>query len=170
MRGTKAVTGVFTYHDDVLRAIGAAKEKNLDFEVYSPVPTAGILEATMPPKSPSRIFSLIGALLGFVAGWALPILCSLDWPIRVSAKDIVSLPAFFVIGYECTILFGAIFTLLSIVVLCRVPDVFRQVGYDPRFSGDKFGVVVGCDTNALDTVRDMLQGAGADEVQVRDSL
>src|SRR5262245_19985363 len=115
MRGNKekAVVGVFTYHDDTIKAIRAAKDANLEYRVYSPVPTHEIAHETMPPKSPSRIFSLAGAVSGCTFGFSLAILCSLDWPMRVSAKDIVSVPGFFVIGYECTILFGAILTLLS---------------------------------------------------------
>jgi hypothetical protein len=105
-----------------------------------------------------------------VFGFGLAILCSLDWPLRVSAKDIVSVPGFVVIGYECTILFGALATLAAMFHFCRLPDILRKVGYDPRFSDDKFGVVVGCGTDEVDSVVDSLKKAGADEVEVRDAI
>jgi molybdopterin-containing oxidoreductase family membrane subunit len=94
----------------------------------------------------------------------------MDWPMRTSAKDVVSVPAFVVIGYECTILFGAIATLLAMFHFCRLPDILRKVGYDPRFSDDKFGVVVSCGGEEVDTVVESLKRAGADEVEVRDAL
>ena len=89
---------------------------------------------------------------------------------RVSAKDVVSIPGFVVIGYECTILFGAIATLLGLLHFCRLPDILRKVGYDPRFSDDKFGVVVGCEGGQVDEVMADLKRAGAEEVEVRDGL
>jgi len=44
------------------------------------------------------------------------------------------------------------------------------VGYDPRFSHDKFGVVVGSSTGDVDGVKELLSSSGADEVEVRDGL
>ena len=172
MRGdkNKTVVGVFSYHDDTIKAIKAAKEASYEFRVYSPVPTHEIDELTAPRRSAARMFTLTGALIGCTFGFSLAILCSLDWPMRVSAKDVVSVPAFFVIGYECMILFGALATLLSILCLCRLPDIFRSPGYDPRFSGSKFGVVIHCASDQVDQVKVKLTGAGAEEVNVQDGL
>ena len=122
MRGNKAVVGVFSYHDDTIKAIKKIRDAELDYRVYSPVPTHGIEEATSTERSPVRFVNGIGALTGLTCGFSLAILCSLDWPIRVSAKDIVSIPGFVVIGYEWTILFGALATLISIFHYCRLPS------------------------------------------------
>ena len=170
MSGNKAVVGVFSYLDDTVNAIKGIKSAKLDYRVYSPVPCPEIEEETMPEKSPVRFFTATGGVLGVTFGFGLAIMCSLDYPMRVSAKDIVSVPGFFVIGYECTILFGAIFTLLALLHFCRLPDILRKVGYDPRFTHDKFGVVVSCDSNDVDTVKQTLSKSGADEVQVREGL
>jgi hypothetical protein len=126
--------------------------------------------ATLPEKSPVRRFTLAGGIMGCTFGFALAILCSLDYPMRVSAKDVVSVPAFIVIGYECTILFGALATLAAMFHFCRLPDIFRKVGYDERFSIDRFGLVVGCESKQLDDVKSKLLNAGAEEVEVRDGL
>jgi hypothetical protein len=170
MKGNKAVVGVFSYLDDTVSAIKELRASNLDLRVYSPVPRTEIEAVTYPEKSPVRRFTLAGAVTGITFGFALAILCSLDYPLRVSAKDVVSVPAFFVIGYECTILLGAIATLIALLHFCRLPDILRKVGYDPRFSYDKFGIVVGCDVNQIDSVRQTLAKSGAEEVQVRDGL
>ncbi len=170
MRGSKAVVGVFTYLDDTINAVEEAKRNDLDFRVYSPVPNHDLEAATFPQKSPVRFVTATGALTGLIFGFTLAILCSLDYPMRVSAKDVVSPPGFVVIGYECTILLGAIFTLLAMFHFCRLPDLLRKIGYDPRFSQDKFGVVVGCDSQQVDDVKAKLTQAGAEEVQVRNGL
>lgn len=166
----KAVVGVFSYLDDATRAIEEAKRSQFDYRVYSPVPNHHIEEATELGRSPVRMVSLTGAIIGLIAGFALAILCSLDWPLRVSAKDVVSIPGFVVIGYECLILFGALATLLALFHFCRIPDVLRKVGYDPRFTRDKFGVVVSVPAEAVDRMKDALIRTGADEVEVRDGL
>jgi molybdopterin-containing oxidoreductase family membrane subunit len=170
MKGTKAVVGVFSFFDDTLKAIENAKAGSYEYRVYSPFANHHIEDATLPGKSPIRFVTATGAVIGLISGFSLAILCSMDWPMRTSAKDVVSVPAFVVIGYECTILFGAIATLLAMFHFCRLPDILRKVGYDPRFSDDKFGVVVSCGGEEVDTVVESLKRAGADEVEVRDAL
>ncbi len=170
IRGNKVVVGVFSFMDDAMNAVKAAKAQGLDYRVYSPVPNHDLEALTYPEKSPVRFFTATGAVAGLTFGFALAILCSLDYPLRVSAKDIISVPGFVVIGYECTILFGAIATLLAMFHFCKVPDIFRKIGYDPRFSQDKFGVVVGCGAAQTDEVSEKLKQCGADEVEVRNGL
>ncbi len=167
---SRAVVGVFTYMDDALEAVNKVKAANMDYRMYSPVPRHEIEEVTYPEKSPVRILSLVGAITGCASGFALAILCSLDWPLRTSAKNVVSIPAFFVPGYEWTILFGGLSTLLGIFIFCKIPSVLRTAGYDPRFSNDKFGVVVACAMGQVDDMKRRMLDSGADEVDVRDSL
>ena len=167
---TRAVVGIFTYMDDALEAVKKVKSANHEYRMYSPVPRHEIEEVTYPEKSPVRIVSLVCAITGCTCGFALAILCSLDWPMRTSAKNIASIPAFFVPGYEWTILFGGLGTLMAIFVFCKIPNVLRTAGYDPRFTHDKFGVVVACAGNQVDDVKKRMMDSGADEVDVRESL
>lgn len=167
---TKAVVGVFSYLDDALEAVEKVKKDNIDYRMYSPVPRHEIEEVTYPQKSPVRMVSLCAAITGLSFGFGLSILTSLDWPLRVSAKNIVSIPGFFVPGYECTILFGGVFTLFALLFFCKIPNVLRAVGYDPRFSNDKFGVVAACSGAQVDAIKKKMVDSGADEVNVRESL
>lgn len=170
MKGSKVVVGVYTYLDDIINAINAVKEKSLDFQVYAPTYIHELEMAVDKKRSPVCRVSLTGALTGLVGGFTLAIVCGMDWPLRVSAKEVLAVPAYVVIGYECTILLGAIFTLLAILHFCRLPDIFRRPGYDPRFSHDKFGLVVGCESDELDRLQELLKSSGADEVGVKDGI
>lgn len=170
MKGSKAVVGVFSYIDDTIEAIRAAKAGSFEYTVYSPVPAHEIEEETMPEKSPVRLVTATGALIGITFGFTLATWTSMDWPLRTSAKAIASVPAFVVVGYECTILFGGIFTLMAMFFFCGIPNLIRSIGYDPRFSGDKFGVVVSCEQRDVELVREAFKKAGADEVEVKDAL
>ena len=170
MRGSKAIVGVYKYLDDAIRAIEFAKHEDRDFKVYSPFWSHDIEAAATTGKSNVRKFTIVGALTGLTFGFTLAISTAMDYPLRVSAKDIVAPPSVVVIGYECTILFGAIFTLIALLHFCRIPDIFRKVGYDPRFSDDRFGVVVGCESPDVDQVKKRLLDSGAEEVLVREGL
>ena len=170
VESSRAVVGVFTFLDDALEAVKKVQAANIDYRMYSPVPRHEIEEVTYPQKSPVRIVSLCAAITGCAAGFALAILTSLDWPIRTSAKNIVSIPAFFVPGYEWTILFGGVFTLFALLYFCKIPNVLRAIGYDPRFSNDKFGVVAACTGAQVEDIRKKMLDSGADEVNVRDGL
>ena len=44
------------------------------------------------------------------------------------------------------------------------------MGYDPRFSNDKFGVVVACGWEDVVAVGEVLRQSGADEVNVKNAL
>lgn len=170
MKGNKIIVGVYEYLDDVLAIVEKIKARGLDYRVYSPAANHHLEDATFPGKSPVRRVTLTGALTGLTFGFALAILCSMDWPLRVSAKDIVAIPSFFVVGYECTILFGALATLLGVFHFCRLPDVFRKIGYDLRFSDDRFGVAVGVRHEEIESVQKELEESGAERVEVRDGL
>ncbi|MEZ4754046.1 MAG: DUF3341 domain-containing protein [Bdellovibrionota bacterium] len=121
-------------------------------------------------KSLVRGVTLTGAAFGLCSGFALAILTSMDYPLRVSAKDIVAIPAFVVVGYECTILFGAIATLLAILHFCKLPNILRKPGFDPRFTDDKFGLVVGCDLNQSEDLKAVLTKSGAEEVKLEEGI
>jgi Protein of unknown function (DUF3341) len=170
MKGNKVVVGVFTYMDDALRAIEWSKDHRYDIRVYSPVPRHELEEVTDPSRSPVRFITGMGAVLGCISGFSLAILTSLDYPLRVSAKDIAAVPSFIVIGFECTILFGGIFTLLALLHFCRLPDLLRKIGFDPRFTQDKFGVVVGCQSAEAAEVEKQLSECGAEDTEVREGL
>jgi hypothetical protein len=172
MRGNtnKIVVGVFHYLDDVLNNIKSVQHGGYEYKVYAPMASAEIEHATLPQKSPIRLFTLTGGVCGCIAGWSLAILCSMDWPLRTSAKDIVSPPGFFVVGYEWTILFAALATFVGLLHYCRIPDIFRKVGYDPRFSDNKFGLVVSANSGDAEAIQKHFLAHGAEEAEIKDAL
>ncbi|NIP15320.1 MAG: DUF3341 domain-containing protein, partial [Pseudomonadales bacterium] len=59
-------------------------------------------------QSPVRIFTLVGGLTGAATGFAFTTWTSVDWPLVTGGKPIVSIPAYVVIAFELTVLFGAL--------------------------------------------------------------
>ncbi|MDX1675851.1 MAG: quinol:electron acceptor oxidoreductase subunit ActD, partial [Longimicrobiales bacterium] len=105
---------------------------------------------------------------GAAAGFALAIWTSLDWPLITGGKPIVSLPAFVVIAFEMTILFGALSTVLGLFINARLGPPGKDLAYDPSFSAGSFGVLVDAPSGQGDEARRIMESAGAREVQAWD--
>ncbi len=89
-------------------------------QAYAPVPEHELEHAMGYGQSPVRVFALVGALTGTATGFALSIFTSMDWPMVVGGKPIVSIPAFVVIAFEMTILFGALSTVIGLFINTRL--------------------------------------------------
>lgn len=169
MAGGTGVLGVFAHVDTAVRAIQALRRQGFGtITTYSPVPLAEFEEALTGyglPRSPVRLFTLVGALTGTASGFALTIWSSLKWGLVTGGKPVVSIPPFVVIAFELTILLGGLATLLGLLVTARLPCLGRPARYDPRFSSDRFGVEVACSPDQVAAVEALLREAGAEEVR-----
>ncbi|HEV7367394.1 MAG TPA: DUF3341 domain-containing protein [Gemmatimonadales bacterium] len=147
---------------DAIRALRAMGLRNL--VVYSPAPNHEIEEALNHRVSPVRLFTLIGGLSGCTAGFAMTIWMSYDWPVVAGGKAIASIPPYVVIGFELTILLGALSTVAA-VALFSVLMGKPGIAYDPRFSDDQIGIFVPGSGEQRDSVEQLLRSAGAVEVR-----
>ncbi|MGB2866915.1 MAG: DUF3341 domain-containing protein [Bacteroidota bacterium] len=156
------IFAVFPAMDLLLRGIHELKQAGYqNFLVYSPVPHHEIEHALHRPKSPVRVFTLIGALTGFCSGWALTIGSVLNYPLIVGGKPLVSIPPFGVLAYILTILFGALATMIGFLVNARLPQLRLSQGYDERLSSDHYGLQVYAEERALVKCEKLLKRVGA---------
>lgn len=86
-----------------------------------------------------RFFTLAGALAGFFLSFAFIIFTVLDWPLITGGKPLISIPAFIIVAFECTILFGGIVSLIGFLHLNRLPNIKRII--DPRECGSQFIII-----------------------------
>jgi hypothetical protein len=147
---------------DAIRGLRAMGLRNL--VVYSPAPNHELEEALNHRVSPVRLVTLIGGLTGCAAGFAMTIWMSYDWPVLVGGKPIASIPPYVVIGFELTILLGALSTVTA-VALFSVLMGKRGIAYDPRFSDDQIGIFVPAGAEQVGPVENLLRTAGAVEVR-----
>ena len=146
-----------------------------DLTVYTPVPVHEIEDVVERdrPVSRVRLFTLIGGLTGIASAWILTSWTSLQWGLIMGGKlQPVSgaasaglAPPYVIITFELMILFGGIATVIGMVVLGRLPQFRPSPSYDPRFTNDRFGVAVHCAPERAASVREILRGAGAEEVR-----
>jgi hypothetical protein len=98
----------------------------------------------------------VSALTGTATGFAFTVWTSVDWPLVVGGKPMVSIPAYVIIAFELTILFGAIGTVIGLFVLSRLPSIKPPVVYDPEFSSGRYGVYVEAESARLDEARKIM--------------
>lgn len=160
------LVGIFADGAQTARAITALRREGFEsIEVYGPVPHPAVEAALEVGVSPVRRYTLAGGLLGCASGFALTIWTALQWNLIVSGKPVVALVPFVVIAFELTVLFGALATLLGMLVHARLPRLRPEAGQDPRFTGDRFGLLVWCEGDRAAAVEAALRLAGADEVR-----
>lgn len=158
----------FDYLDSAVEAIGALRKagfKRKAIQAYAPVPEHDLEHVMGYQQSPVRVFALVGALTGTASGFALSIFTSMDWPLVVGGKPIVSIPAFIVIAFELTILFGALSTVIGLFVNARLPHLKPLVVYDPEFSAGRFGVYVSTSLDRVEEARKILADRGPSELR-----
>lgn len=159
------LVGSFSHLDSLLEAVERLRQAGYrEIQALSPVPHHAIDEALEKPPSPVRIFTLIGCLLGAITGFVLTIATALHYPLITGGKPIVSIPPFLIIVFELTILFGGLMTLGGMLLNARLPRVQTVPAYNPRFSEDRFGLWIRCKVKDFETVTQLLQSAGAEEV------
>ena len=162
------VKAIFSHFDCLVDAIdGVKKSGHTDFAVTAPLPRHEIEELIYEGEpSPVRWFTLTGAIFGGTMGFSLCSLSHLNWPMIIPAgKPLVSIPAFIVITFEATVLFGCLFTLIGLLYNCRLPAKDMDPEFeDPRLSDDVFGMLVrnldGADAEAM---KSRLDAYGATE-------
>jgi len=158
--------GFYAGFPALLAAVRGAKAEGLgEIRTISPVPLPEVDEILGSKPSPVRRFALAGGLLGFVTGWALTTGSAEHYPIIVGGKPLISLTPFGVVAYICTILFGALFTVAGMLLNARLPRIQVGRGYDPRLTGNRFGVQVICPQEDIPKVSARLMAWGAEEVK-----
>ena len=172
-KSNQNILGIYTYVDVLVDAIKKLRAEGFEnLRVFSPVPNHEIEDALDTGKEPSKVkyFTFCGAILGALVVVCFTVLTSLDWPIVTSAKPIVSIPPYMIIIFECMILIGGLSTFLGLLINSRLRKDTPPELYDERFSDNKFGILVNCNSDDLEKIENILRDFGTDEVQVNGVL
>ena len=160
MSATKGgILASYDYLDSTVDAIeGLRKAGFEEIKAYTPYPDHHIEHALGYGQSPVRVWTLVGGLTGAATGLAFTTWTSIDWPLVVGGKPMVSIPAFVPIIFEMTVLFGALATVIGLFVLARIPNLKPAVVYDPEFSAGRYGVYVEASSSRLEEARKIMKG------------
>jgi hypothetical protein len=135
----------FTTVQDVYHAAEKVRDAGFtSWDVHSPFPIHGLDEAMGLPRSILPKFVFVGGLTGLLTAFCLQYYTQvIDYPTVVQAKpaNIYTLPAFFPVMFELTILFSAftaLFTCLAMMKLPRLHHPLFNASSFSRFSDDRF--------------------------------
>jgi molybdopterin-containing oxidoreductase family membrane subunit len=168
MANKKYIMGLFKNEDQVISTLAALKETAYQFQrVHCPIPSHKIMAALDLKKSIVGWFTLAGGIVGLISGFALAIYCSIQWNLIVSGKPIISLIPFFIVGFEFTILFAVFGNVIGLLTQARLPSFKKLEYYDPRCSGEHFGVLATCEPMQQDGLKDFFRQNGG-EVRIFD--
>ena len=160
------VLAVFEHVDTTIAAIRALKKDKRKLTVITPVPNHEIADELDDTQSPVRLCTFAGGLLGGILGFTLCAWTSLDWPLITNGKEILSIPPFMIITFECMVLIGGLTNLVAMLFFAGLPDLDVSTGFDPRFTEDRFGIWVPCSKDEAESVAGVLRANGAEEVRV----
>jgi hypothetical protein len=163
MTAETRIMGLFTDDAAAARAIRELPARGFGFQrAHGPLPSHRIAEALGLKKSRVGLFTLAGGILGFFAGFSLGIFTSTQWNIIVGGKPIISLIPFFILAFEFTILFSVFGNVLGLLVCSRLPDFGALEFYDPRCSGEHFGVLAACGAGREGELAEFFRKKGAE--------
>jgi molybdopterin-containing oxidoreductase family membrane subunit len=164
------VVGHFRHVDDTQHAIRQLRESGeTRVELFTPFPSHDLEEEMYfgQKRSPVRRVTLTGGITGLLGAFLMTCWMSIDYPLRVSAKPLISVPAFIVIGFECTILLGSLFNMLGMFHFSRIPSFFRNPGFRPNFTNGTFGLTVRVPEEKAEKFKQMFEAGGAEKVEVQ---
>ena len=158
--------GLFKDEDQVIATVNDLKASTYTFQrVNSPFPSHKIMDALNLKKSMVGWFTLAGGIIGLIGGFALAIFTAVQWNLIVSGKPIVAIVPFVIVGFEATILCAVFGNILGLITQTRLPSYKLMKHYDPRCSGEYFGVLASCATGQEDGLKEFFRKQGA-EVRV----
>ena len=136
---TKPIYGLMAEFEDptaLVAAARAAREKGYrKLDAYSPFPIEELSEALHLHKNRLPLIVLLGGICGGLTGYLLQYYVTvIDFPINIGGRPLHSWPAYIIITFELTILFGAISAVLGLLALCGLPMPYHPVFNVPRFA------------------------------------
>jgi len=163
----EGILASYDYLDATVDTIKVLRKEGFEeITAFAPFPEHHIEHALGYGNSPIRLFTLIGGLTGAAGGFAFTSFTAMDWPLVTGGKPILSIPAFVVIAFEMTILFGALATVIGVLWNMRIPDLKSNVVYDPEFSSGRFGVYVTAPSDRIEAARKILESNGPSRIEV----
>jgi hypothetical protein len=166
MNDNEGILALFAYADDFLSALRSLKTGNHRIEtVFSPLRLPEVHEILGAKPSAVRLFTLLGGIFGGLVTVALAVYAHLSYHLITGGKPILPWTPWVIVGFEGTILGAVIFSVLAWILKGGLPRLRPVAGYDPRFSQDRFGILVACTGTEEENIKTLLTEAGAGEVR-----
>jgi molybdopterin-containing oxidoreductase family membrane subunit len=165
----KTISGMVAIYDNAqafIEGVKKVKENNFDaVETFTPARVEQIESLLGYKKSGVRYFTLPGALGGLASGFALAIWTAWSFKLIVGGKHPLSIIPYCIVGFEGTILIGALANLLGIIILTKLGPLRLHPAYEKSFSVDKFGLFVECYEKEKESLEKIMHESGAENIR-----
>jgi Protein of unknown function (DUF3341) len=146
---TTPIYGMLAEFDSPSDLVAAARKTHeagyKKIDAYSPFPIEDLAEAIRCTNHVPLV-TLIGACIGGLSGYLLQYwVAVITYPINVGGRPYHSWPAFIVVTFELTILFGGISAVFGMLALNGLPMPYHPVFNVPRFAmatKDRFFLII----------------------------
>ena len=162
--------GYLAEFDDPRRLVAACDQVRLAgyrrTDAYSPFPVHGIDEAMGVKRSWLPYVSFAAGLAGLGFGAFLTIWTHyFSWPMNLSGKPLIALPAYIPVIFETTVLFAGVTTAaFMFTVLLKLPNYFKPI-FHPDITNDRFAVAIEVSgQEEAEAVRKFLRDIQASEI------
>jgi len=135
---TFGVLAEFANTGDLMKAASKVRDAGYKkFDVYSPFPIHGMDDAMGLKPSKLGWIVLIHAMIGFVGGLSLMVwTSSIDYPLNISGKPYLNIPAFIPVLFELTVLLSAFGAVFGMFYMNNMPK-----HHNPLFNSERFARV-----------------------------
>jgi hypothetical protein len=117
---------------ECIRAARQAGFRRID--AYTPFPVEGLPEELGLHRSKVPIFVFLGGMTGALTGWLMQYYSSvIDYPLNIGGRPFNSWPAFVIVIFELTILFGGLAGVFGMLALNGLPKPHHPLFNEPRF-------------------------------------
>ncbi len=104
-------------------------------DAFSPFPVDDLAEAIEFRHTRVPLIVLLGGVIGGVSGYLLQYWVSaIAYPINVGGRPLNSIPSFVPVTFEMTVLFAALFGVVGMLALNRLPRPYHPVFNVPSFA------------------------------------
>ena len=104
-------------------------------DAYSPQPVHGLAEAIGFKKNRVALICLVGGLLGLASAYVLQAWINLiAYPENIGGRPYHSWPAFIIVTFELTILFGGLSAAIGMFAMNGLPMPYHPVFNVPQFA------------------------------------
>ena len=168
------IYGLMAEFDEPARLLAAARrayeEGYREMDAYSPFPIEELAEAIGFHRNMVAPIVLAGGITGGLTGFFLQYYVAvINYPINIGGRPLNSWPSFIPITFELTVLFGALFAILGMLALNRLPMPYHPVFNTPGFalaSGNRFFLCIESSDPGFDRVKtgEFLKNLGADRI------
>lgn len=130
------VMGEFETPEQLVSAAKKAREAGYKHvEAYTPFPIEGLPEHIGFRWTAVPLITLIGGVGGGLTGFGLQYWCSvITYPLNIGGRPLNSWPAFIPVTFELTVLGAAIFAVVGMIALNKLPQPHHPVFNVERFS------------------------------------